>query len=160
VKRTENYIEQIIILVHHCNDQLIKLLRSYPDNNKIKELGIGLKQGIVLKFLLDRSGCTQRELTKFLQITSSSCSELIAKLEQAGYIRRSENAVDKRTFDIFLTEDGRCLGEKYGNEIRFVLRSWIPNLSSLEKELLYKLLTKFSSGIDEQISKNQENRTI
>jgi DNA-binding MarR family transcriptional regulator len=151
----ENYVEKIYVLVHRCHEQCIKLIHASPDG-KIGDSGIGLKQGIVLKILLERDGVTQRELTRLLQITSSSCGELIAKLEQGGFVRRRANAGDRRTFDVFLTESGRTLGAKYRDESREMLEEWGENLTAAEKEQLFNLLTKLSAGLDAQIEKRRE----
>ncbi|MDR1069207.1 MAG: MarR family transcriptional regulator [Gracilibacteraceae bacterium] len=150
-------MEKIYVLVHRCHEQCIKLIHATPDG-KSGGLGIGLKQGIILKILLERDGLTQRELTRFLQITSSSCGELIAKLEQGGYVRRKANVSDRRTFDVFLTESGRALGEKYRDESREILEEWGGNLTAAEKERLFRLLTKLSAGLDAQIEKNGGRR--
>jgi DNA-binding MarR family transcriptional regulator len=148
----ENYVEKIYVLVHRCHERCIKLIHANPDG-KLGGLDVGLKQGIVLKILLERNGVTQRELTQFLQITSSSCGELIAKLAQGGYVERRANAADKRTFDVFLTESGRALGEQYRDKSRAVLEEWGENLSAAEKKQLFALLTKLSLGLDAQIAK-------
>jgi DNA-binding MarR family transcriptional regulator len=155
VRTIENYVEKIYVLVHRCHEQCIKLIHASPDG-KAGDLGIGLKQGIILKILLERDGITQRELTRFLQITSSSCGELIAKLEQSGCVRRRANAGDKRTFNVFLTETGRILGEKYRDESREMLEEWGENLTASEKKQLLGLLTKLSAGLDAQIEKKRE----
>jgi DNA-binding MarR family transcriptional regulator len=150
----ENYIEKIYVLVHRCHEQCIKLIHANPDG-KMCGFDIGLKQGIVLKILLERDGITQRELTQILQITSSSCGELIAKLEQGGYAERQSNAIDKRTFDVFITESGRALGEQYRDKSRTMLEEWGENLSQSEKKHLLALLTKLSGGLDAQINKQR-----
>jgi DNA-binding MarR family transcriptional regulator len=149
-----NYVEQIYVLVHRCHEQCIKLIHANPDG-KIGTSGIGLKQGIILKILLERDGMTQRELTQNLQITSSSCGELIAKLEAAGYVERRANKTDRRTFDVFITDSGRKLGRQYRDESREMLESWGDNLTGAEKEQLFGLLTKLSEGLETQIEKSK-----
>jgi DNA-binding MarR family transcriptional regulator len=155
VRAIENYIEKIYVLVHRCHEQCIKLIHSNPDG-KIGESGIGLRQGIILKILLEGDGITQREITRFLQITSSSCGELMAKLEQGGYVARRVSAGDKRTYDVFLTESGRALGEKHREECRGMLEEWGENLARREKAELLRLLGKLSEGLDAQIEKRKE----
>jgi DNA-binding MarR family transcriptional regulator len=116
-----------------------------------------LKQGVILKILLrhNADSITQRELTQRLQITSSSCGELIAKLAQSGYVERRVNAADKRTFDVSLTESGRILGEQYRDKSRDALEEWGENLTQDEKVQLFALLTKLSDGLDTQIKKQK-----
>jgi DNA-binding MarR family transcriptional regulator len=110
-----------------------------------------LKQGIILKILLTDDGVTQKELTQRLQITSSSCGELIEKLEQRGYLNKRANPDDKRTFNIFLTKRGRILGEQYRAQSRIMLEDWGANLNEREKEQLFGLLTKLSDGLQTRI---------
>jgi DNA-binding MarR family transcriptional regulator len=106
--------------------------------------------------LLRNDGITQREMTHKLQITSSSCGELIAKLEQSGYVERRSNAADKRTFNVFLTDSGCELSERYRDKSAELLEEWGENLTQEEKAQLFGLLTKLSAGLDAQISKQRE----
>ncbi|MDR2509887.1 MAG: hypothetical protein LBC77_04495, partial [Spirochaetaceae bacterium] len=85
--------------------------------------------------------------------TSSSCGELITKLEQGGYAERRPSAIDKRTFDVFITDSGRDLGEQYEAMSVDLLEEWGDNLTQSEKERLFGLLTKLSAGLDAQIEK-------
>ncbi len=64
-------------------------------------------QGRILKILAQEGDMTQRALTERLGIQPGSVSEVIGKLERAGFITRSENAEDRRTADVHLTEAGR-----------------------------------------------------
>ncbi|MDR1183196.1 MAG: MarR family transcriptional regulator [Coriobacteriales bacterium] len=145
------YTERIYVLVHHCHEQLLKLIHaSKPDDGSVP-LGINLKQGIILKILLDDDGITQKELTQRLQITSSSCGELIVKLEQGGYLNKRASPDDKRTFNVYLTKRGRALGEQYREQSRVMLEDWGASLSLSEKKQLFSLLTKLSDGLQTQI---------
>lgn len=152
------YVEKIYVLVHHCHEQLLKLIHTGKSDNGFAAQGINLKQGIMLKLLLDDDGMTQRELTQRLQITSSSCGELIAKLEQGGYLGRRANPNDKRTFKVYLTKHGRVLGEQYREQSRIMLEEWGANLTAKEKEQLFYLLTKLSDGLQQQIKGMRERQ--
>jgi DNA-binding MarR family transcriptional regulator len=148
---TEGYVERIYVLVHHCHEQLLKLIHAGGADGGGAPLGVNLKQGIMLKILLDDDGITQRELTRRLQITSSSCGELIVKLEQGGFLNRRAYPRDKRTFKVCLTERGRALGERYREQSRAMLEEWGANLTPREKEQLFRLLTKLSDGLRARI---------
>lgn len=107
----QGYAEKIYVLVHRCHEQCLKLMHT---NNlpakEFSDIGINTRQGIMLKLLLDENGMTQKELTWRLEIASSSCGELIAKLEQGGYLEKRTSPTDRRTFNVFLTESGRAGG--------------------------------------------------
>lgn len=60
----------------------------------------------VLAFLKQQSPMNQRELLEMFGVRSASLSELLAKLEQRGFITRSRDERDKRNIIISITEPG------------------------------------------------------
>jgi DNA-binding MarR family transcriptional regulator len=155
---TDGYVEKIYVLVHHCHEQLLKLIHSGKSEGGFAALGINLKQGIMLKILLRSDGMTQKELTRRLRITSSSCGELIVKLEQGGYVKRHASPDDKRTFNIYLTKRGKVLAEQYQEQSSIMLEEWGENLTEQEKEQLFSLLNKLSDGLQVQIEGKGEEK--
>lgn len=150
----QGYAEKIYVLVHRCHEQCLKLMRSNSTNTReIGEIGINTRQGIILKMLLREDGLTQKELTSRLEITSSSCGELITKLEQGGYLEKRTSPTDKRTFNIYLTDIGRVLAEQYKEICAVELEEWASDLTPDEKEQLWALLQKLSRGLDDRINK-------
>lgn len=153
----DHYAEKIYVLVHRCHEQCLKLMHT--DNAPAKEfsnIGLNTRQGIILKMLLGQNGMTQKELTGRLEITSSSCGELITKLEKGGYLEKRTSPADKRTFNVFLTESGRALAEQYKKSVIVELEEWASDLSRQEKETLFHLLGKLSKGLEDRIAKEAE----
>ncbi|MCD7918966.1 MAG: MarR family transcriptional regulator [Clostridiales bacterium] len=69
-------------------------------------LGRGKGQGRIL-YLLNRNGAmTQQELQGVLHIQSSSISEILTKLETAGFITRQRDEADKRRCIVAITQAG------------------------------------------------------
>lgn len=150
----KGYAEKIYVLVHRCHEQCLKLMHTSKQTDSTRnEIGISTRQGIILKLLLNDDGMTQKELTERLQITSSSCGELISKLEQGKYLERRANPADKRTYTVHLTECGRDLGEQYKEKSIVELEEWAVDLTGQEKEQLYKLLGKLSNGLEKRLQK-------
>jgi DNA-binding MarR family transcriptional regulator len=147
----EHLAEGIFVLAQRCHKQLLKLIHAEMPDSGFPALGINFKQGVILKILQNEDGITQRELTQRLKITSSSCGELIVKLEQRGYLKRRANASDKRTSDVYLTKQGRTIAGQYREQSRVLLEEWSDSLTAQEKEQLYGLLTKLSDGLQMQI---------
>lgn len=147
--------EKIYILVHRCHEQCLKLMHT---NNlparQYSDIGINTRQGVILKLLLDEGEMTQKELTQRLQITSSSCGELIGKLEQGGYLEKHVSPADKRTFDVSLTQSGRVLAAQYKETCIIELEEWASDLLAQEKETLLHLLGKLSQGLDDRINRD------
>ena len=63
-------------------------------------------QGRVLALLKAKPTTTQRELSFLLDMRQQSLSELLAKLEEKGYVTREKSAEDGRVTAITLTEEG------------------------------------------------------
>lgn len=153
----ENSAEQIYVLVHRCHEQCLKLMHtSTMPSKEFNDIGINTRQGIILKLLLDENGLTQKELTQRLEITSSSCGELITKLEQGSYLEKCVNPNDKRTFNVYLTESGRFLAEQYKELCIIELEEWASDLTSQEKTTLYQLLGKLSNGLENQLNEKKD----
>ena len=63
-------------------------------------------QGRVLALLSAKPETTQRELSYLLDMRQQSLSELLAKLEEKGYITRERSDDDKRVIKVSLTDEG------------------------------------------------------
>lgn len=66
----------------------------------------------ILIILNESENITQRDLTERLGIQPGSASEILAKLENAGLILRTQNEADRRTIDIYLTDEGKAFAEE------------------------------------------------
>ena len=63
-------------------------------------------QGRVLKLLKMQPEISQKDLSELLDMRPQSLGELLAKLEQSGYITRSPSENDKRVMIVRLTQAG------------------------------------------------------
>ena len=147
------YIEKTCVLVHRCHEQLLKLGRIKKPDDEFNDIGLPMQQGIILKLLLAEDGLTQKELTEKLQITSSSCGALIMKMEKCGYLERRVCTDDKRTFNVYLKESGRVLGNRYKEMSIVFLEKLAPDMTESNKEQLFVLLTKLYEGIENNLNK-------
>lgn len=75
--------------------------------------GVGQTQGRILKILYLHGPMTQGVLQDKLGIQPGSMSEIAAKLERKGLLRREKNEADKRRVFLSLTDAGRLDVENY-----------------------------------------------
>ena len=73
---------------------------------------------LILMLLSYKDGMTQSELMKATHMKGSTVSVAINKLEELGLVRRVDNPADKRSYRIFLTENGI----NYNDSIENVLK--------------------------------------
>ena len=98
----------------------------------------------ILMILLECGGMTQRELTERLGIQPGSASEVIGKLETAGFLVRSPSETDRRTTNIVLTESGKAAAGEALVQRQERHQQMFASLSDEEKETLLGLLEKLN----------------
>ena len=101
-------------------------------------------QARILHILLEEGSLSQKALTDRICIRSGSASEVLGKLEKAGYICRTVSETDRRGMDIALTREG----ENHARETTRLRNAWISSqfsaLTEAEKETLLEILEKLS----------------
>lgn len=127
------------------NAGLIMNLRDISHTMRSLYEGRGSQKRILI--ILNKAGgsLTQQALTKRLGIRPGSASEVIAKLENAGHIKRTPSAADRRTCDIELTETGRVLAADASKQRIRRHEEMFSCLSGDEKNELLSLLEKINS---------------
>lgn len=96
----------------------------------------------ILIVLSEQKGISQKELTKYLGIQPGSASEILAKLEKAGLIVRTQSKKDHRGMEIILTEEGEKLAEEAVEQRKKRHEQMFACLTEEEKETLLSLLNK------------------
>ncbi len=84
---------------------LICLLWDTAHNLRILSEGKASKNR-VLAILLRHDNITQRELLRIVQVSAPTLSEVLTKLEGAGYVKRVVCEEDRRSVRVFLTPEG------------------------------------------------------
>ena len=127
------------------NGKLIINLRDVGHMMRGLYEGRGSQQRVLIVLNEMGGSVTQRMLTERLQIQSGSASEVIGKLESAGYIVRTVSEADRRNVEVTLTEKGREAAEEAKRKRQLRHEEMFLCLSETEKEELLVLLEKLSS---------------
>lgn len=138
------------------NNKLIWNLRDIGHTMRHISEGKG-SQKRVLMTLLEYGGMTQRELTARLGIQPGSASEVIGKLEAAGFLLRRPSEADRRTTDITLTETGKAAAEDAHTQRAQRHQQMFASLSDPEKENLLGLLEKVNADWDQKYRKREDD---
>lgn len=73
-------------------------------NNSCAQCGLTAAQAMVILIACDFKCLTQDEITKRLGLDKSVIAKTVTKLEEIGFLVRTTNPKDKRTYDIRPTE--------------------------------------------------------
>lgn len=143
--------------VADINDKLIINLRDLSHTMRSLYEGKGSQKRILMTLDEIGSSITQRKLTERLGIQPGSASEVIAKLESAGYIRRTPNETDRRTTDIELTETGKPLASEAREQRSRRHEEMFSCLTDQEKNELLLLLEKVNTDWENRYQGIREN---
>lgn len=131
------------------NNRLIWNFRDISHTmRRISEGKGGQKRILIL--LLEDGATTQSALTQRLGIQPGSASEVLAKLEHAGLIRREPSAGDRRTTDVLLTDEGRAAAEEARQQRMLRHDQMFACLSEDEKDSLLSMLEKINTAWAQQ----------
>ena len=88
----------------------------------------------------DFKALTQDEITKRLSLDKSVIAKTVTKLEIAGFVRRTTNAKDKRTYDILPTEKAWEVYPRIKEEIDQCFLRMTQSMSEAERTEFARLL--------------------
>lgn len=118
--------------------------------------GVGGAQVWALAVIARRPGLRVTEFARELSIHPSTASNLLDKLERAGYVHRSRSADDHRVVELQLTEAGRALLARAPQPHSGVLTH---ALEQLPDSLLQRLIEDLRAVIDRMQVKDERAAT-
>lgn len=143
---TESTSEQLFSQFHQCAHLLHRRRGRFHDRSGMARHA----QGRLLALLSRMDGASQKELADILGIRPPSLSELVIKLERAGYVTRQPNEQDRRLMDIAITPEGRESIESMGRERAEAAKALFAGLGPEEQEQLSALLAKLIAALEEE----------
>lgn len=134
MKKDGKYIGRYISQIHRKG-------RIYI-SKELNDLGIGSGQVMFLLELYRGDGKSQEDLAEALHIDKGTTARAIKKLEEAGFVSRVKDEIDKRANKVYLTNKGKEVQEN----VFSIMMKWenkiAINLSKEESKHLLNLLNK------------------
>ena len=105
--------------------------------------------GHILDLLSKKDGLSQREIAEALGIRPQSASEAITSMESRGLVQKRANEQDKRSWLVYITQEGREQQIALRNERISNAKKIFAPLTDEEKKMLLELLNKAASALQE-----------
>lgn len=105
-------------------------------------------QGRVLALLALKPEMSQKDLTFLLGMRQQSATELLAKLEEKGFIERTRDEADKRKVVVKLTKEGEAEAAKAKDEPK---EQYLDCLTNEEKTTLSGYLERIIERLEEEV---------
>lgn len=109
-------------------------------NNRCLQHNLTAAQAVVILIICDFKMLTQDEITKRLALDKSVIAKTVTKLEELGFLIRTTNAKDKRTFDIQPTEKSWEVYPFIKEEIEATFQRMTPKMTEKERAEFKRLL--------------------
>jgi len=99
--------------LHKASRQISVYLES-----RTRELGVSPIEGHVLTYLRSYAPASIRDLVRVFGIKQSTFTSLLDRLEHSGFVRRSINPDDRRSFLVHITDTGSDLATRLNRQLR------------------------------------------
>ena len=97
-------------------------------------------QAVVILIVCDFETLTQEEITKRLGLDKSVIAKTVTKLEETGFLVRTTNAKDKRTYDIRPTEKAWQVYPSVKEQLDICFQRMTQDMTDAERSEFKRLL--------------------
>lgn len=109
-------------------------------NNSCAQYHLSAAQALVILIVCDFEVLTQDDITKRLSLDKSVIAKTVTKLQETGFLTRSTNARDKRTFDIRPTEQAWGVYPFIKEQVEGCFQRMTQQMNPEEREEFKRLL--------------------
>ena len=89
-------------------------------------------------------------VSQLVGVSPSTLTRILDRLEAEGFVRRSLNPADRRSFRVSLTDSGSTIVEEYTAHLESLVRRMLTPLTPAERMMLAELQTTMSSTLSAQ----------
>jgi Transcriptional regulators len=118
------------------------------------------EQSRLLLLIAENDGVIQRDLAIEMDVRPSSMTEMLAKMEQLGLVRREQDEKDQRVMHIFLTEQGKNTAEASRKANDQLTEKLFAGLTPEEISEMLRLTEKLTAHLDALDSFASENEPV
>src|SRR5688500_6826061 len=127
-------------------NDVARLMRTVYDR-RVKRLGLTRSQWWVLNHLFRNPGATQSELAAILEIERPTLGRLLDRLEAKGWVRREDDARDRRAWRVYLTPAAAPAMRKLRKQAFGLRRDALAGLNARQREQFVDALLASKSNL-------------
>ncbi|MEZ8285795.1 MarR family transcriptional regulator [Vibrio splendidus] len=116
-------------------------------DSELKKHGLTIALWPTLMCLWEKEGITQRAIARKSKVENSTTTRTLDKLERLGLIERRPDPNSRRSFNIYLTENGRAIQRELLPIPVHVNQEYLGILEPNERKEISRLLKKIVSQI-------------
>lgn len=117
---------------------------------ELKDTGLTIGQPKILDYLKDHDGSNQKEIAKACFLEAGSLTKILNKMEEKGLIERRILNGNRRSFHIFMTEEGKRKQQLVEKAFEKVEKKALKNISEEEFQKFMTVYGKIYSNLQEK----------
>lgn len=114
---------------------------------QVKSSGLTSGQPKVLDYLRDHNGANQKEIAAACHIEPGSLTSVLNRMEEKGLIERRMLDGNRRTFYIFMTDEGSRLKDLVEDNFASIEKKAFRNISSEEQATFMETFSKIYENL-------------
>ncbi|TMW70978.1 MarR family winged helix-turn-helix transcriptional regulator [Alteribacter natronophilus] len=138
--------DYISIKVHKADLMMTSLIKA-----KLAPYNLAPEQNLIMMLLWEKDGQSQHQLVDALDKDKTNIARMASNLEKKGFVRRVHCTEDRRSVKVFLTDEGRELGEKVIPVAEKFNESVTEGITDEELAELERLLLKMKANAEAQL---------
>ncbi|MDE5558842.1 MAG: MarR family transcriptional regulator [Ruminococcus sp.] len=116
--------------------------------SEAQKIGLTSGQPKILDYLYEHEGSDQKTIAGYCEIEPATLGSILLRMEQKGLIERRQKNGNRRSWFVYLTENGKEICEKMHDIFSQADEQAIEGISSGEIEEIKNLLTKICHNLD------------
>jgi DNA-binding MarR family transcriptional regulator len=113
------------------------------------ELGLYRGQPFLLAVLWENEGITHSELARRMHVSPATVTNMIKRMEKAGFVERRPDAADQRLSHVHLTDAGRAIRDRVDGQWQEIEARVFGSFSEDEQATLRALLERLRQSLIE-----------
>ena len=125
---------------------------------QLKDTGLTLGQPKVLDYLKDHDGVSQKEIAAGCLIEAGSLTSILNRMEEKNLIERKMLNGNRRTFHIFMTEEGKKKQQLVSEAFSEIERKAVEGISKEEMEGFLSVYQKIYANLLDEAGSSSINK--
>ena len=114
---------------------------------RLKETGLKIGQPKVLDYLKEHDGSNQKEIARACFLEAGSLTSILNRMEEKGLVERRMLNGNRRSFHVFLTENGKKNQELVEEMFAEIEKDALDGISSEEFETFMEVYRKIYGNL-------------
>ena len=125
---------------------------------QLSDTGLTLGQPKVLDYLKDHDGASQKEIAAGCLIEAGSLTSILNRMEEKDLIERKMLNGNRRTFHIFMTEEGKKKQQLVSEAFSEIERKAVEGISKEEMEGFLSVYQKIYANLLDEAGSSSINK--